>query len=509
MESFTWGKAKWLVVAVLFGLCVAPTFISYRPWVFTWDDSDYLSRSIEVSRAFYSWSVHQLGVAMVSMRPPAMTFLGLPWGPLASWDAASNCFLTLAAATSLLAALCFYLVLRIGVKPLFSILAGLCVFASMGPYPVEGASAHSAATGFLADSLFAWTTLAAVLLLPFEARSPCPSGRSAVMRGVLWGLVLSLGAMTKVNFLYFVVTIVPALFLIGFLQGGLPRAVRSVTAFFCVSAPSAFYLVHYGRAAFDNARASSFGGVATFYRIPVATFLGDTFRESPGMLFSFLLTACALIYVVCVAVRRRRMQPWPDLLAVLIVIGFGIIVLAAPNKQIRYAFPAIVALPFLTGILLSGKGDPVPARTAASAAVVVLCALLAASVPTRHRADRRSLDRCEAVLAEALRCNAKSIVIATDSPTMNNSLLGLAMEFSPSRASNVTLAYRAMSGVPVAEDFRAMGESDLVVFQDREALRPAFTNQRVPEYEEHIRQTGVVPVRVANDVLVYPMHCRP
>jgi len=52
MESFTWGKAKWLVVAVLFGLCVAPTFISYRPWVFTWDDSDYLSRSIEVSRVF-------------------------------------------------------------------------------------------------------------------------------------------------------------------------------------------------------------------------------------------------------------------------------------------------------------------------------------------------------------------------------------------------------------------------------------------------------------------------
>jgi hypothetical protein len=78
---------KRLVVAAMFAICVGPTFISYRPYLFRWDDSDYPERSIAVSRAFWSENVHGVG-AMVSIRPPAMTLLGLPWGPLTSWDAA-------------------------------------------------------------------------------------------------------------------------------------------------------------------------------------------------------------------------------------------------------------------------------------------------------------------------------------------------------------------------------------------------------------------------------------
>ena len=136
----TLGKSRWFVLAALFAFCVAPTFISYQPYVFAWDDSDYLLRSIAVSRAFWSGNPNGLG-AMVSIRPPAMTFLGLPWGPLASWDAAGKCFVTLAAVTSLLAAICLYLLLRIGVKPLFLVAASACVLASLGPYPWR-ASVH-------------------------------------------------------------------------------------------------------------------------------------------------------------------------------------------------------------------------------------------------------------------------------------------------------------------------------------------------------------------------------
>src|ERR1039458_8280364 len=127
------GKAKWIVTAALFALCVGPTFIGYQPYLFRWDDSEYLQRSIAVSRAFWSGNVHGLGAGMVSIRPPAMTLLGLPWGPLASWDDAGKCFITLAAVISLLAALCLYLLLRIGVKPFFLLVGSACVFASLGP----------------------------------------------------------------------------------------------------------------------------------------------------------------------------------------------------------------------------------------------------------------------------------------------------------------------------------------------------------------------------------------
>jgi len=119
-------KSKWLGIAAIFAFCVAPTFISYRPYVFHhWDDADYLEQSIAVSQAFWSGGVHgaahlrAIHAAVGSIRPPVMALLGLPWGRLTSWDAAGKCSLTLAAFISLLAALCLYLMLRIGVKTLF------------------------------------------------------------------------------------------------------------------------------------------------------------------------------------------------------------------------------------------------------------------------------------------------------------------------------------------------------------------------------------------------------
>ena len=504
-------KLKWPMVAVVFALCVAPTFISYQPYVFRWDDSDYLYRSMAVSRAFWSGNVHGIGVAMISIRPPAMTLLGLPWGPLASWDGAGKCFITLAALIALLAGVCLYLLLRIGVKPIFLVVASVCVVASLGPYPA-GANAHLAATAFLADSLFAWTTLAAVLLIPYEARTYSSSIRDAVLRGLLWASILSLGTMTKLNFPYFVVLIVPTLLLIRLHHGGSRSALAALGAFCCWSAPSVFYLFRWGQSAYDNAKASSFGGLARYYYRPPLQFLGNTFRDSPGMALSLALVACALIYL---AIKKRANLWAPDVLAFLYLIGFGIIVIAAPNREIRFAFPVIVALPFLTAILMSGREQPVPGRFAALAAGLVFCGLVAAGVPTRHRPDKQSIARPDAVLAEAAACHAKSILLATDTPTLNPNLMDVAVQVSgsgvPVQVDQVnTLAYRAVYAVPIEEDFHSISQSDLVVFQDMDAeWRSKFTNQRVSEYERYVRQSGLNPIRVADDLTIYSMSCRP
>ncbi len=86
---------KPLVSTFVFALCISSALVSYDPYSFRWDDSDYLWRSIALSKAFWSGNAHAVRAAMVSVRPPVMTFLGLPWGPLASWDAAVP-FLSLA-----------------------------------------------------------------------------------------------------------------------------------------------------------------------------------------------------------------------------------------------------------------------------------------------------------------------------------------------------------------------------------------------------------------------------
>jgi len=501
-------KSKWLVSAALFGFCVGPTFISYQPYLFRWDDTEYLLRSIAVSRAFWSGNLHGLGAAMVSIRLPAMTVLGVPWGPLVSWDGAGKCFITLDAMISLLAAFCLYLLLRIGVKPLFLVVASVCVFASIGPYP-QRADAHIAATAFLSDNLLAWTILAAVLLIPYEARTHCPSIRGAFVRGIVWGAIMSLGAMTKISFLYFVVVIVPILLFIRLHYDGLRPALASLSACACSSSPVVIYLIRWGGRAFYQAKSASFGQWAGFYYTSLWQFFGNTVRESPGLVLSVALTATGLIYLV---IKKRTILLGPDFLALLIMIGFSIVVLWSPSRLIRYSFPAIMAFPFLTAILMSGKGQSVPGRSAALTAGLVFCGLLVAVVPTRHRPLRQSLSRCDAVLAQAAKCNAKRITLATDSPTLNKNLMDLDIEVStPGAPIEVsTLAYQAMSDVPIEADFRAISESDLVVFQDRDASSSApFTNQRASEYERYTREVGYVPVRVGDDIGVYTIRCDP
>ena len=57
----------------------------------------------------------------------------------------------------------------------------------------------------------------------------------------------------------------------------------------------------------------------------------------------------------------------------------------------------------------------------------------------RSRPDRQSINRSEAALTQAVNCNARSIILATDSPTLNMDLMDLAREFWTNRA-RLTLA---------------------------------------------------------------------
>jgi hypothetical protein len=506
----------WLASAI-FGLCVAPTLISYRPYSYSWDDAEYLQRSITVSQGLWSGNLHAIGSGMVSIRPPAMTLLALPWGPVASWDAAGDCFVSLAGLTALFVALCLYILLRIGVKPLFLAIASLCLLASIGPFgaapsrPMSEFSTHEAATAFLADGLLAWITLAAVLLIPYEARITTIRAKESVVHGILWGLILSSGAMTKVSCFYFIGLIVPILLAIRFRRNGVQGAFGALVGMVVSSAPAAFYWFRWGRVAWENAKDASFGASAGFFYMPLSQFLRNLVREQPGLAPALLLAAAALAYVAIGAIKKRILLRPSDFLALLITLGFGIVALASLNREIRYALPVIVATPFLIAVLISGAGNATPYRPAALVAVLVFCGLTAAAIPMHHRADRRCLSTCDSVLAAVAKCDARRVLLATASPTLNVILMRLAIAVSPSRPSvdTDTLVFNAISGVPIADDFRSILESDQVIFQDREAVYPPQMNQRAPEYEQYIRQQRRFdPVRVASDVNVYQLNCR-
>ncbi|MBV8357034.1 MAG: hypothetical protein JO189_03730 [Deltaproteobacteria bacterium] len=534
LQIWLQGQTKSLLIGALFALCIAPTFISYHPYTYTTDDAGYLQQSIKVSH-LWSGSIQGFGISS-DVHPPVMMLLGLPWGPLASWDAAGKCFISLATLISLLAALCLYLLLRIGIKPLFLVLAAVCVGASLGPYPHAG-GIHYVATGFMADNLLAWTALAALLLIPYEARTPCPLMRGAVLRGIIWGSILSLGAMTKLSFLYFTGSIAALLFLVHFNRNGYRSTVAALIGFAFSSAPAALYLLLCGRVAIATAMATSFGTIADLSYVPILQFLNDTIRDAPGLLFSFTLTAGALVYLL---IGRRSVKLWPDFVALSILIVFGMIVIKSPHREIRYELPVIVALAFLIAIFLSGKRHSEPRPVAALTAVLVFCGLVTSAVPMLHRADRESLAKSNAVLAQAAQCNAKHIIVGTDSPTLNVVLMGLAVAVSSNDSVEVGGLPQAdepkILGVPLISNdalpaekgFDRLLKSDQVVFQNINPLffqnthgvPPTFFSKegingpfkrapRVAEYEQYLRQSGYVPVKVDDDLNVYSIKCRP
>lgn len=506
-------KWQWFVAAAVFTCCMAPTFISYQSYVFRWDDAGYLHDSIMVSRVFWSGSAHgvahlrDIANALRGIRPPAMLLLGLPWGPLVSWDAAGKCFLTLAAVESLLAAFCFLLMARIGVNIRFLIPASICVFAALGPLP-PGSGTNRLPTSFMADDLFAWICLASLLLIPYETGARNPSRRHAVFSGVLWGVVLSAGVMTKISFLYFIALVLPTLLVVRFRHKGLRSALWTLLGFASSSLFPLGFLLKYGRSALANGADSSFGGVATLYKVSPIEFLTVSLRESPGLVFFLALVAAALGYLT---IKRRSLLVTPAFLSLLIAIGFGAIVLASVNREIRFLFPVILSVPFLLAVILSGDGVPVPPKPAGVVAGLVFCVLAVASLPAYGRAHREaSLGRSDAVLARAINCRAQSILLATDSRTLNQALLSVAGAIT-SPASNMriaSLADNAVNHISIDQDFEQMHQADQVVFQDDNELSPPFTNQRVLQYRRYMgQQPEYFPIKDGEDVVAYSRGC--
>jgi hypothetical protein len=499
-EASTW---KPLVLCVVFALCIAPTFVSYLPYSFRWDDSDYLRRALDVSNAFWSGHVHGMRAAMVSVRPPIMTSLGLPWGPLASWDGAGKCFITLAALTALLVACCLFMLLRVGLQPLQLVISSACIFAALGPYPA-GAPVHRDATAFMADCLFGWTAFAAILLIPYEASNPTTSSvAGGLARGALWAVILSIGILTKLNFLYFIALTIPLLLLVKARHSGSRNTLLSLLALCVCALPAVVFYLRYGRIIFDYAWQASFGPIAGYYFSPFLKFVGWTLKQSPGMWLSLILLASVGVYLV---VKRRDLLWRTSLLPIIIMIGFSTICLASRNREVRFLLPALISFPFLIWIPISSNAQRYSRRKALAMATLSFCVLALAAFPMRHRPDRACLSASEAVLAAAMQSNAKKVLLATDSSSLNANLLNLAIAASPSRPPIEidSLAWNAGLGTSIEEDFRHIGDVDIVVFQDKTAQDFSTTNLRATEYERYTqRHFGEVPMKVMNGLRIY------
>jgi hypothetical protein len=494
-------KSPW-VSGILFALLIAPTIISYRSYAFQWDDAGYLEQAINFANHVWSGDRHAVSDDLsIDRRPPLMRFIGLPWGMTRSWENASRYFVTLELLQGILAAICLYLLLSLGAGRVLLFLASVCVFASLGPYPRPEAFAHEHASGFLADGIFAWTILAACLLIPYEQVERPASVGSDYRRGVLWAGILSIGVLNKASFFYFLALILPCLVFVRWRRLGADPVRRTLLAFLVAMLPAIAYWARYGARSLYNGWAASFGHDAPLYYTPLGSFIGNALLQSPGLIVSGIFCAICLVIVWNAgAGRRSRLVP------VLIVMGYLAICLAAPNRQIRYMFPAIISLPFLLALTAS-RTHSVPRSASLSAAAVAILSFAVLAAPTASRADRQSIGRSEAVLTEADRYGVTRMVLASDSPTFNNSLLRVVMALKASPIKTETFAFHGPDDIALTNDFEAMRRADFVVLQDRSALDSAPTNSRYSEYQKYLDAQdteSVVRIRKA-DLTIYCM----
>ncbi len=218
---------------------------------------------------------------------------------------------------------------------------------------------------------------------------------------------------------------------------------------------------------------------------------------------SLMLTVVVGGYLIA---KRRDLLWGACVLPILILIGYCTICLASSNREIRFLLPGIIAFPFLIAILIFAKGQRYSRKASLMTAALLLCVLVLAAIPMRHRPNRECLSGSDAVLTYAAQCNAKRVLLATDSSSLNDALMRVVIEVSPSRppVETATLSWSAGFGRPIEDDFHDIRESDLVVFQNNEALDSSFTNRRVSEYEQCTRQRfGDAPIKVVDGIRIY------
>ena len=176
--------------------------VGYSEYLVTWDDAYLLHRALCFHNAVYTFDLKAMfSCYAILSKSPIMTVVTLPWGAAASGEGAiSLCLVSLALLTWIVALLSYRAALSSGASPWMMAAAALSVW--WNPFLASYGGT------FLSDMLLAWTVLLTLLLIPLELATDPQGWVRDVMRGVLWGFVFDVGALTKVTYGYFLVPVV-------------------------------------------------------------------------------------------------------------------------------------------------------------------------------------------------------------------------------------------------------------------------------------------------------------
>jgi hypothetical protein len=414
----TAGVLDPILRCVMLMAAVAPLAVTTAVSQPEWDDASYLQLAACVNRSFYGLSLHGIGTCLHWIRPPITAPLLLLAGPLHEVAQLGEAPFLLACLTFGLALLVAWITFRASV-PLLAVAAAALAIRLCGPIVAADAP-------FEVDGIFALVVAVALLLPLLEYAAPAALPREAVVRGLLWGGIAGLGALTKVTFGFFGVAVAPLILLASFWGGGAAASSsqRAVSTAMCLL-PAAIY-VHYGSEYLDNAWRSSYGNLAQYYndgRSPWE-FIRYT-AASPG--YGFWIICACLLFVASIRSRHDLARLALGLASVAIAVVYLLLATGSLNRDARFVWSIWLILPLaIAGAIAPARNRPRAVAQFSAAPILVLVFLC--SVPMFSRLDFRNVREADAVLRFLPADRPTKVEIASDTPHLNFVTLWLAQQ---------------------------------------------------------------------------------
>ncbi|CAK0766623.1 putative PMT_2 domain-containing protein [Azospirillaceae bacterium] len=499
------------VVVFLALAFLTPLLIQYAPsHQVGWDDAFYLHRAACVNHGVFSSDLVSLSGCFADIhKSPMMAFWSLPWGEQAATeDGAALGLVTLTFVMFVVVIAIIELLVLLAVPRLLILLASIGLFFTPLPWSVVGV--------YQGDVLISLLTTLLLLLIPLELHAPEHCQRSSVARGVFWGLIFSVGVMTRPAFGVLVVLSAPMLIALRWRRVGARTAIITTFVAVLVSSPAIVYLLVYWNELSGYA-INSAGLISKYasYGLDWKGYL-NALVERLGLGVIFFM---AIGFIACSMLISRHMshsfRAWrgqektahlePPIVTflrfypfLLLELYLGLTALSV-NHDMRYALPFVFGLPFVAASIAIDPKKILTqkfrrfdymARVAISVAAAVLL-----SVPMSNRLDLRYVQIAEGALAALPSDRPMRVMMASDDRGINSDTLQLARQLNIKRFHHLTIdtvVYDVLRELPLAWSLDRLVEADAVVMLKKTPLleSPDWTNQFSVQFREYLTKIG-------------------
>ena len=364
---------------------------------------------------------------------------------------------------------------------------------------------------FLVDGAFSIVVGIATILPILECAAPAALPRQALLRGLLWGCVAGIGALSKVTFGPFGLLAAPCILWASLRHDGTRATLYKTASALLACVIPALMFLRYGTMYLGNGWRSSYGNLAAFYASGLSA--GDTLAATVASTGPAYWIICGALLSAAVVRRRRD----PERLALgLITATIGLMYLLAAccsqNSEPRFFWPVWFVVPLsLAGAIAPSDREPDgPGRL--SAIVICLVAVIW-SLPMLSRFDFRDVREARALLTFLRTDQAIRLEVASDPPFFNINTLLLAQQVDWHELWTVdaeTVVYDYAYERPMEYSEQRLCSATYVVLIWPVSVPPApeFTNRFVSRFLTTARACGDV-VRDhpgPPDTLLFRMH---